>query len=103
MRENVGARGAICRGQEDQWRGARGKQKSPLMASFNSGVTGAEENGSVPFTCEEMEGRLRGAHSYTEEAAGGTWGGSYTGQRWWSGCVQEGRRRSGGPAWAMRL
>jgi hypothetical protein len=49
------------------------------MAAFNSRVKGAEENGLVPFTRGEMEGRLRGAQSYKEEAARGTQGGGYTG------------------------
>jgi hypothetical protein len=72
-------------------RGAQGKQRSPSMAAFNSRVTGAEENGSVPFTRGEMEGRIRGAQSYVEEAAGGTWGGGYAGRRWWCDWVQGGR------------
>jgi hypothetical protein len=92
MRENVGARGAIYRGRAGHWRGARGKQRSPSMAAFNSRITGAEENGSAPFTRGEMEGRLRGAQSYREEAARGTWGGGYAGRRWQRGWVQGGRR-----------
>jgi hypothetical protein len=47
----------------------------PLMLAFNSRVRGAEANGSVPFTRGEIEGRLRGAQSYAEEAARGTRGG----------------------------
>jgi hypothetical protein len=72
MGENVGAQGAIYRGRAGHRRGARGKQRSPSMAAFNSHVTGAEENGSAPFTRGEREGRLRGAHFYAEEAARGT-------------------------------
>jgi hypothetical protein len=72
MGENVGAQGAIYRGRAGHRRGARGKQRSPSMAAFNSHVTGAEENGSAPFTRGEREGRLRGAHFYVEEAARGT-------------------------------
>jgi hypothetical protein len=64
--------GTIYRGRAGHGRGARGNQRSPSMAAFNSRVTGAEENGSTPFTRGEMEGRLRGAQSYAEEVAGGS-------------------------------
>jgi hypothetical protein len=55
----------------------------PSMVAFNSRVRGAEANESTPFTRGEMEGRLRGAQSYAEEAARGTRGGGYVGRRWW--------------------
>jgi hypothetical protein len=55
MRENVGARGTIYRGRAGHRRGARGKQRSPSMAAFNSRVTRALEGWR-----HLLEGKWRG-------------------------------------------